>query len=129
MPDDDFEAQLFVAVAGSATSTDGSLFVINVVRPDGEQVNLAFPHEMLPKIVEHISVQSPNAKDGQGRKLHFAINTASFALGRNPAGDAVLGLQIGPVGTINFLLPGNMPEQLMDLLAQYVAKEKPKLTN
>ena len=125
MDDEVFTAQLFIDVVGSVTSPDGQLFIVSAVRPDGEETNLAFPHDVLPALIEHMSVQSVNARDKHGNTPQAENRLSSFTLGTSFDGEAVLGLQVGPVGSINFVLPNDMPEQLMDLLAKFIVQRQP----
>lgn len=118
----DMEVEYYADIEGSATSSDGRVFVLKAHTLTGEPVNVAFPHSETSSIVEHIAVQSGNAKDNEGRKINAAFRTSSFALGVDPSGNAILGMQVGSTGTINFLLKDRMAEELMDLLGKYVCQ-------
>lgn len=118
--------EYYAAIEGSMTSEDGQVFLLKVRHENGNEIFLGFPSGEIPSLVEHMAMQSAYARDEAGTRVPIVFETSSFALKRNPDGDAVLGLEVGTPGSINFLLKGDMPEQLMDLLAQFVAHYKLK---
>jgi hypothetical protein len=110
------DTAFFPTVEGSMTSPDGQTFMLHVKRPSGSDLLLGFPHAEIPNIVENAAVQAAHGRNADGQQTLAAFKTSSFKVGRAPTGEAVLTMVVGRAGTINFLLPGDMPGQLSDTL-------------
>lgn len=112
----EIDMAFFPSVEGSMTSPDGQTFMLHVKRPTGGDLLLGFPHTEIPNIVENAAVQATHGRDGDGQQTVAAFKASSFKVGRAPTGEAVLTMVVGRAGTINFLLPGDMPGQLSETL-------------
>jgi hypothetical protein len=106
----------FPSVEGSMTSEDGQTFMLHVKRPTGSDLLLGFPHSEISNIIENAAIQSAHGKDAVGRASVTAFKTASFQVGREPNGEPILSMIVGASGKISFLLPEDMPGQLISAL-------------
>lgn len=121
---DAIDVHVFQAVEGSQTSSDGKGFALHVRRRDGSHAMLAFPHSEISNIVENAAMQLPHGRDKDGNVV-TAFKTTGFQLGRGANREAVLTMIVGQTGKISFLLPGDMPENLMGALARMIATTDP----
>ena len=122
--------EFFPEIKGSLTSKDGRAIFFKVERGDGSEIMIGFPHSEMPAMLDHIAVQAAHAKNEDSKPARSAFRTKSFALGTTPDGLAFLMLQFGEVGAINFMLPGDMPDQLHELLGEFLAtRPKGKTVN
>ena len=106
----------FPSVEGSMTSDDGLTFMLRVKRPTGSDLMLGFPHSEISNILENAAMQAAHGKDAAGRASVSAFKTSSFQVGRGPNGEPVLSMTVGKAGKISFLLPEDMPGQLIGAL-------------
>lgn len=104
------------------TSSDGQMFFLKVMAADGTEKLIGFPHNQLSAIVENAAMQMAHGRDKDGIKLATAFKTSSFEVGRGPLGELVLSLIVGELGKINFLLPSDMPDQLVTSLGVLTRK-------
>src|SRR5437868_4032801 len=104
----------FPTVEGSMTSEDGHTFMLHVKRPTGGDLLLGFPHSEISTIIEYAAVQAAQGRNSKDETVP-PLKTTSFILSRGPTGEPVLTMVVGRAGTISFLLPGGMPEQLAEL--------------
>jgi hypothetical protein len=114
--------QYFTEIAGSMTSDDGQNFYYRAKRDDGQEYMLGFPHECIPTLVECAAMQMDKGHAEDGRRITVGFNTSGFIVGRGPNGETVLTLQVGETGKISFLLPGDMPSELVGTLGRTVVK-------
>src|SRR5258708_2566810 len=112
----EIDMAFFPSVEGSMTSPDGKTFMLHVKRESGSDLLLGFPHSEIPNIVENAAVQAANGKDADAQPTIAAFKTSSFNVGRSPTGEPVLTMGIGRAGTVSFLLPNDMPGQMIEVL-------------
>lgn len=118
------EAHIFLKVEGSQTSQDGTGFALMARRRDGTKAMLAFPHSEIANIVENAAMQLPHGRDKEG-KVVTAFKAIGFQLGRGANQEAVLTMLVGETGKISFLLPDNMPDQMVMALERLATGREP----
>src|SRR5579872_1584696 len=110
--------EYFPVVDGSMTSEDGQTFYFHAKREDGSGIMLGFPHEELPNTVEAAAMQMDRGKSLDGEKMVAACEASGFSVGRGPAAETVLGMEMAEGGKICFLLHPELIDELLAALGQ-----------
>src|SRR5690349_18246320 len=109
----------FTRCDGSMTSEDGKTFYFHVKREDdGTHMMLGFPHEELPTLVEAAAMQMDKGRSLEGERIVAAFEASGFSVGRGPAGETVLGMEMAEGGRICFLLAPELIDQLVAAVAR-----------
>lgn len=113
----EIEAVTIESIAGAQVTDDGKTVLLCLKLPGDVEGLLALPVTEALRLVDATcgSIAAASKKI-QGGKTVFATQATWFELGRDAAGTAVLTMTFGSGGKMSFALPGQMPEQMFEVL-------------